>query len=118
MDLPYTRIKGGICAARGFLGSAVSCGAIITNSGNANACTGPKGMKDARDMTKETAKLLGIKQRQVAVCSTGVIGLPLPMMRIEPHYPALVAGLNSKGGDDVAKAIITSDTHEKQFAIS
>ena len=167
MDLPYTRIKGGICAARNFHGNAVSCGikdpqsdrldlsliysteecrsvgmftqnrvkaapvrisqsylraenirAIITNSGNANACTGPNGMQDARNMTKETARLLKLKQREVAVCSTGVIGLPMPMIRIEPHYEALVSGLDSKKGNEVARAIITSDTHEKEFAIS
>lgn len=167
MDLPYTRIKGGICAAKGFLGSAVSCGiknpdsdrldlslvysdrdcqsagmftqnrvkaapvrvsqshlraenarAIITNSGNANACTGPIGMQDAKNMAKETARLLDLRQREVLVCSTGVIGLPMPMMRIEPHYQSLVDGLHPKKGSDVAKAIITSDTHEKEFAIS
>ncbi|MFT6381702.1 MAG: glutamate N-acetyltransferase/amino-acid N-acetyltransferase, partial [Akkermansiaceae bacterium] len=167
MDLPYSRIKGGVCAPRGFQGSAVSCGiknpdsdrldlcliyseqecrsfgmftqnrvkaapvrisqthlrtenvrAIITNSGNANACTGPNGMRDARNMTKETARLLSIKQREIAVCSTGVIGLPMPMMRIEPHYGSLVEGLDAKKGNDIARAIITSDTHEKEFAIS
>ena len=167
MDLPYSKIKGGVCAARGFLGSAISCGikdpksdrldlsliysdreclsagmftqnrvkaapvrisqihlrskkvrAIITNSGNANACTGPDGMQDARNMTKETARHLNLAQKEVAVCSTGVIGLPMPMMRIEPHYEALVNGLEDKKGNDVAKSIITSDTHEKEFAIS
>lgn len=167
MDHPYSRIKGGVCAPRGFLGGAVSCGiknpdsdrldlaliysehecqsqgmftqnrikaapvrvsqshlranpvrAIIVNSGNANACTGPNGMKDARNMAKETAKRLKIKQREVAVCSTGVIGLPLPMVRVEPHYDRLIESLGEKGGLDVAKAIITSDTHEKEFAIS
>ena len=166
MDLPYSKIKGGVCAARGFLGSAISCGikdpksdrldlsliysdreclsagmftqnrvkaapvrisqihlrskkvrAIITNSGNANACTGPDGMQDARNMTKETARHLNLAQKEVAVCSTGVIGLPMPMMRIEPHYEALVNGLEDKKGNDVAKSIITSDTHEKEFAI-
>ena len=167
MDLPYTRINGGVCAPRKFLGSAISCGiknpdadrldlclvysekacqsvgvftqnrikaapvrvsqthlrasdvrAIITNSGNANACTGPAGMLDAKSMTKETARLLQLRQREVAVCSTGVIGLPMPMIRIKPRYPGLVAGLGKKNGNDVAKAIITSDTHEKEFALS
>ncbi len=167
MDLPYKRMKGGVCAARGFLGSAVSCGiknpasdrldlsliyskhdcqsagmftqnrvkaapvrvsqnhlrtenlrAIISNSGNANACTGPTGMQDAKSMAKVTARLLGLRQRQVAVCSTGVIGLPMPMMRIAPHYQDLVAALDRKKGNEVARAIITSDTHEKEFAIS
>ncbi len=69
-------------------------------------------------MAKETARFLNLKQREVAVCSTGVIGLPMPMMRIDPHYEALVAGLDEKKGNDVARAIITSDTVEKDFAIS
>ncbi|MDC0287730.1 bifunctional ornithine acetyltransferase/N-acetylglutamate synthase, partial [Akkermansiaceae bacterium] len=126
MDIPYSRIKGGVCAPRGFHGSAVSCGikdpssdrldlsllystapclsagaftqnrvkaapvrmtqshlranpvrAIISNSGNANACTGVTGLADARTMARSTAKLLGIRQREVAVASTGVIGIPL-----------------------------------------
>ncbi|YCM45260.1 bifunctional glutamate N-acetyltransferase/amino-acid acetyltransferase ArgJ [Verrucomicrobiaceae bacterium 227] len=167
MDHPYSRIKGGVCAPRGFLGGAVSCGiknpdsdrldlaliysehdclsqgmftqnrvkaapvrvsqshlrahparAIIVNSGNANACTGPTGMKDARNMAKEAAKRLKLKQREIAVCSTGVIGLPLPMSRVEPNYDKLIESLGPKKGNDVARAIITSDTHEKEFAIS
>ena len=167
MDHPYSRIKGGVCAPRGFLGGAISCGiknpdsdrldlaliyseheclsqgmftqnrvkaapvrvsqshlranpirAIIANSGNANACTGPNGMKDARNMAREAAKRLKLKQREVAVCSTGVIGLPLPMSRVDPHYDSLIGSLGNKKGNDVAKAIITSDTHEKEFAIS
>ena len=167
MDHPYSRIKGGVCAPRGFLGGAISCGiknpdsnrldlaliyseheclsqgmftqnrvkaapvrvsqshlranpirAIIANSGNANACTGPNGMKDARNMAREAAKRLKLKQREVAVCSTGVIGLPLPMSRVDPHYDRLIGSLGNKKGNDVAKAIITSDTHEKEFAIS
>jgi len=92
--------------------------AIIANSGNANACTGPEGMRDARSMAKTTAKLLGIKQREVGVASTGVIGLPLPMKRILPKIEPLVEEMTLKKGNEVAKAIITSDTHEKEFAIS
>lgn len=92
--------------------------AIIANSGNANACTGPEGMRDARTMAKLTAKQLGLKQREVGVCSTGVIGLPLPMSRIEPQIEPLTEALAPKAGNDFAKAIITSDTHEKEFAIS
>ena len=167
MDHPYSRIKGGVCAPRGFLGGAISCGikspdsdrldlaliyseheclsqgmftqnrvkaapvrvsqshlranpirAIIANSGNDNACTGPNGMKVARTLAGEAAKRLKLKQREVAVCSTGVIGLPLPMSRVDPHYDSLIGSLGNKKGNDVAKAIITSDTHEKEFAIS
>lgn len=91
---------------------------IVANSGNANACTGMQGIHDARAMADGVAKPLGLKRTEVGVCSTGVIGLPMPMMRIEPHYESLVAGLARKNGDDVARAIMTSDTREKQLAIS
>jgi glutamate N-acetyltransferase/amino-acid N-acetyltransferase len=92
--------------------------AVIVNSGNANACTGVNGIHDAKIMCKETAKRLGLKSRQVGVCSTGVIGLPMPMQRVTPHIPRLVESLATKKGNDFARAIITSDTHEKEFAIA
>lgn len=69
-------------------------------------------------MAKETARLLDLRQRQVAVCSTGVIGLPMPMVRVEPKYEELIERLGQKNGNEVARSIITSDTHEKEFAIS
>ncbi|MGE9271297.1 MAG: bifunctional glutamate N-acetyltransferase/amino-acid acetyltransferase ArgJ [Verrucomicrobiales bacterium] len=92
--------------------------AIIANSGNANACTGMQGVHDARAMADGVARPLGLKRSEVAVCSTGVIGLPMPMMRITPHYEDLVAGLGRRNGGDVARAIMTSDTREKELAIS
>ncbi len=70
--------------------------AIIANSGNANACTGVQGISDARETAKIVAKGLGIRQRQVAICSTGVIGLPMPMTRILPKLPELVEKLRSQ----------------------
>lgn len=92
--------------------------AIIANSGNANACTGVQGVRDARAMCDAVAKPLGLKRSEIGVCSTGVIGLPMPMMRIEPKYDGLVSRLARKSGSDVAAAIITSDTHPKEVAIS
>lgn len=92
--------------------------AIIANSGNANACTGVKGVEDARKMAKSVSKPLGLRHREVGVCSTGVIGLPLPMDRIAPHGEALVAGLKASNGTKVAKAIMTSDTRHKEMAIT
>jgi len=92
--------------------------AIIANSGNANACTGVQGIDDANAMCDGVSELLGIKRAEVGVASTGVIGLPMPMMRVTPKFPDLVKGLGSKNGSDVAAAIITSDTHAKEFAIS
>lgn len=92
--------------------------AVIANSGNANACTGIKGVEDARKMAASVAKPLKLRRREVGVCSTGVIGLPLPMTRISPHGPALVESLQPDGGTDFARAIITSDTHHKERAIT
>lgn len=92
--------------------------AVIANSGNANACTGMQGIRDAKAMCDAVAKPLQLKRSQIGVCSTGVIGLPMPMMRLEPHYENLVHGLGPKNGSQVAEAIITSDTHAKEIAIS
>lgn len=91
--------------------------AIVANSGNANACTGVRGVQDARKTARTVGKMLGLKQSQVGVCSTGVIGIPLPMMRMEPKFEELVEGLHPKGGLDVAKAIMTSDTCHKEIAV-
>ena len=91
---------------------------IIANSGNANACTGVQGIHDAREMADGVAKPLGLKRSEVAVCSTGVIGLPMPMVRITPKFEALVDGLARKQGTEVARAIMTSDTREKELSVS
>ena len=91
--------------------------AIIANSGNANACTGVQGIHDAKAMTKAVAEQLGVKMRQVLVCSTGIIGMPLPIGRILPKVPDAVAKLNPQGSEDAMRAIMTSDTQPKTFAI-
>lgn len=92
--------------------------AIVANSGNANACTGVQGIRDANAMCDAVAKPLNLKRTEIGVCSTGVIGLPMPMVRIDPKFPELVSKLGAKNGPDVAAAIITSDTHAKEIAIS
>ena len=89
--------------------------AIIVNSGNANACTGEQGMKDALEMTALTAKAFGLKQGDVYVCSTGVIGTPLPMERIRPKITELADNLDI-AVDDVAAAIMTTDTFPKNIS--
>lgn len=91
--------------------------AIVANSGNANACTGVEGVEVARRECKVIARELGLKSSEVGVCSTGVIGLPMPMVRIEPKMPDLAAGLSPGKGEDFANAIITSDTCNKIVAI-
>ncbi len=93
--------------------------AIIANSGNANAATGASGVAVARKECNIVAKCLGLRSSEVGVCSTGVIGLPMPMVRIEPRIPELCAeeSLSAAKGHDVASAIITSDTREKEVAV-
>ncbi len=92
--------------------------AIIANSGNANACTGVRGIEDSRQTAKAVGKALGLRQRQVAVCSTGVIGLPMPMDLILPRLDELSSELRRSANTDIAKAIMTSDTHHKEIAVS
>lgn len=87
--------------------------AVIVNSGNANACTGEQGMKDAIEMTELTAGALGLKPSMVYVCSTGVIGTPMPMERIRPKISDLAGGLGKSTIEDAAYAIMTTDTFPK-----
>lgn len=87
--------------------------ALVVNSGNANACTGAQGMLDARETTRLLAAGLGVAEELVQVSSTGVIGVPLPMDRLTAAIPALVDGCGSAGIDDLAAAIMTTDTFPK-----
>lgn len=87
--------------------------AIIINSGNANACTGKQGMKDAVGMTDEVARSLELKPDKVYVCSTGVIGTPMPMDRIMVSIPELINSIGKSTVEDVAAAIMTTDTFQK-----
>ncbi|MDP1758622.1 MAG: bifunctional ornithine acetyltransferase/N-acetylglutamate synthase, partial [Thermodesulfovibrionales bacterium] len=87
--------------------------AIIVNSGNANACTGRKGMQDAAETASLTAKNLKIKPSLVYVCSTGVIGTPMPMEKIKAAIPILTANLGRHTLRDAASAIMTTDTFPK-----
>ncbi|WP_395745968.1 bifunctional glutamate N-acetyltransferase/amino-acid acetyltransferase ArgJ [Prosthecobacter sp.] len=91
--------------------------AIIANSGNANACTGVQGIQDAKAMTKAVAEELGVKMRQVLVCSTGIIGMQMPIERVIVKVPEAVAKLKADGSDDAMRAIMTSDTRPKTFAV-
>ena len=91
--------------------------AIVANSGNANACTGAAGVAVARKECSIVAKELGLRPGEVAVCSTGVIGLPMPMMRIEPRLPELCRGLAPGKGPHVASAITTSDPRAEEVAV-
>ena len=87
--------------------------AIIVNSGNANACTGKKGMEDAVEMTRLVALRLKMKSSLVYVCSTGVIGTPMPMDRITAKISGLMENFGKSAIEDVAAAIMTTDTFPK-----
>ncbi len=87
--------------------------AILVNAGNANACTGPEGLEDARESARGAAELLKIPERLVLPASTGVIGQPLPLAKIKQALPKLTARLNPKGFQEAAQAIMTTDTRPK-----
>lgn len=88
--------------------------AVVLNSGNANACTGAVGKRDARHMAEITAEKLELSPEQVLVCSTGRIGVPLPMDRVKTGLRKI--RLKNKGSLKAAKAIMTSDTYPKEIA--
>jgi len=89
------------------------CQALVVNSGNANACTGDKGVRDARRVSLLAAKRLGIGEQLVFLSSTGVIGVPLPMNKIEVGIPKLIEDLSSDGWMRTVEAIMTTDTFPK-----
>jgi glutamate N-acetyltransferase / amino-acid N-acetyltransferase len=87
--------------------------AILVNSGNANACTGPMGLKDAQKCSQRISQELAIPDSQVFLASTGVIGQRLPLSRISQAIPALIQSLSPEGLPAVAEAILTTDTFPK-----
>jgi len=92
--------------------------ALLVNSGNANACTGENGMLVAKETSRRVAEGLGIADDAVQVSSTGVIGVQMPSERILAAIPALLDGLSSGTLDDIAQAIMTTDTFPKMEARS
>ena len=112
-----------VCAAPVTLTqSRVSSGtarAIVVNSGNANACTGPAGLRDARAMASTTAGLLNVPATKILVASTGRIGLALPMPQVKRGIKEACAQLsgNLQAANNAAQAILTSDTRTKQIAV-
>lgn len=113
-----------VCAApvhvcRERLPSDLARGVVIC-SGNANACTGPQGMKDAKRMAAVAAKAIGCPAKQMLVCSTGVIGRLLSMPCIEPGIQQAATKLqpSNEGFNDAAHAILTTDTRIKVYTES
>jgi len=90
-----------------------SCRAVIVNSGNANCCTGEQGMQDAIHMGRLVAQGLNVDEDDVLVSSTGVIGEPLSIDKIETAAPDLIKALSPDGISDLAEAIMTTDTVAK-----
>jgi glutamate N-acetyltransferase/amino-acid N-acetyltransferase len=93
--------------------AAGRCQAILVNSGNANACTGSEGIQRAEQTVTITAAALGIEKDLVAVSSTGVIGVPLPVAPFERSIPMLVADLHPGQAEAVARAMMTTDAFTK-----
>ena len=91
--------------------------AIVTNSGCANACTGPQGTADASEMARITATALGCSEDQVLVASTGVIGVNLKMDQIRAGVPLAVSQLAVDGGSAAARAIMTTDPFPKEHSV-
>jgi glutamate N-acetyltransferase/amino-acid N-acetyltransferase len=89
------------------------CRALIVNSGNANCCTGDQGMQAALRMGKSAADGLDVSEDEVLVASTGVIGEPLPIDKIESAVPGLIDTMHQDGVLNLAEAIMTTDTVPK-----
>jgi glutamate N-acetyltransferase/amino-acid N-acetyltransferase len=89
---------------------------VVANSGCANCAVGEQGLKDARETQSLAASAMGAKPGEVLICSTGVIGVELPMALIRRHMGTIKPSVN--GGHDFARAVITTDTRPKEIAVS
>ena len=92
--------------------------AVVLSSGNANAATGEAGRRDARRMCELAAEGLHASIADVLVCSTGLIGIPMPMDALEAGIPKLCGALSVDGGGDAAQAMLTTDTVRKEATAS
>jgi glutamate N-acetyltransferase/amino-acid N-acetyltransferase len=107
-----------VLVSRDHLGRASGrAAAVVLNSGNANAATGKQGYDDAERMCALVAGGLGCRSEEVLVCSTGLIGIPLPMDAIESGVGPLVSARTTDGGAGAAEAIRTTDTHRKEAVV-
>lgn len=93
------------------------CQAIVVNSGNANACTGKKGLEIAVSTSRLVARELGIHESLVIPSSTGLIGVPPPLEKIEKAIPRLVSELREDGFLDTAEAMMTTDKFSKYAVV-
>ena len=105
-----------LCAER-LAASGGRARAVLSNSGQANACTGDRGLIDSQRATQALAVRLGLAEEEVLICSTGVIGVPIPMDTLLAGLDPLVAALGPDGGAAAATAILTTDLIDKQIAL-
>lgn len=91
--------------------------AVLLNAGSANVCCGPDGLVLAREAAKVTGSYLGCAPAEVLVCSTGVIGVPVPRQPYLDAIPTVLAAAGRNGGTDAARAIMTTDLVDKQAAL-
>ncbi len=92
--------------------------AVIVNAGNANACTGEEGLKNARETVRMVAEALGISPKEVLIASTGVIGAQIDVKKIEKAIPDLIKNLDPAGFEGVTRAIMTTDSFPKVSTFS
>ena len=125
---PNTSVCSGVFTTNKFQAAPVildrqkiqeNCGirAIVVNSGIANACTGKTGMENTVKTAKIASDIMGIKENEVLVSSTGVIGKQLPMEKIENGIKKSYAALDPEGGSGAAEAILTTDLIKKEIAV-
>ena len=107
VDISKNRIQESLGLAR----------AIMINSGQANACTGERGLVDSLAATKKIGDILGIPDNQILICSTGVIGEPIPIKNLINQLPILIKKLDGKNFKDASEAILTTDLVPKRFII-
>lgn len=100
------------------IGREGSIQAVLVNSGNANACTGDGGLKDAYEMRERFAKLLSLPPHYVAVSSTGVIGEAMPMDRVRDGIEEIGRIIETGKEEDFEEAILTTDTVRKSASVS
>ena len=105
LDRSTLKANGGIASA------------VVINSGNANAGTGKPGYKNAQLMAAAAGEALQVANSHVLVCSTGIIGTPLPMEPILSHIPKLAKKLSVEGAHDAARGILTTDHQAKEVVI-
>ena len=106
----------GVTVDRERLAQGIPMRGLIVNAGIANTCVGEQGYTDAIEMCDLAARMTGVRSEEVLVCSTGVIGVELPMSLIRDGVQQI--NLSGIGGPDLAKAIMTTDTRPKEVAVT